>query len=270
MTWPNAAFANPEALNVKDPQSSFALREVRQQLTDPRVLPVLAAIGFVLGIIGPFETAERLWIGPRLLYWCSMVFATYGASLFVYALLRPRFDRARAPLWTRIAVQGLINGLAILPIVIAFNAVALSRLPQSVGELTEFAIDCIGVSLSITTAAVLRGRAVADEVPPRPPALLDRLAYDRRGRLLSLSSEDHYVRVRTDRGEELVLMRLADAIREAEPTEGLQVHRSHWVALAAIERATRSGERAVLTLTGGSEIPVSRTYVPALRARGIL
>jgi hypothetical protein len=37
---------------------------------------------------------------------------------------------------------------------------------------------------------------------------------------VALSVEDHYVRVRTTRGEEMILMRLSDAIRETAPETG--------------------------------------------------
>ena len=42
--------------------------------------------------------------------------------------------------------------------------------------------------------------------------------------------EDHYVRVFTDAGESLILLRLSDAMAEVRDVPGLQIHRSHWVA----------------------------------------
>jgi DNA-binding LytR/AlgR family response regulator len=100
--------------------------------------------------------------------------------------------------------------------------------------------------------------------------LLDRLPLDKRGPLVSISVEDHYVRVRTAQGEELLLMRLTDAIREVGASKGVQVHRSHWVALDAVRAARREGDRAILTMAHGPEIPVSRTNVPAIREAGLL
>ena len=105
---------------------------------------------------------------------------------------------------------------------------------------------------------------------PAPPRLLTRLPLAKRGPLLSLSVQDHYVEVVTTRGRELLLMRLSDAIAETEGCAGLQVHRSHWVALDQVQAAHRDGARAVLTLSDGREIPVSRTYVPAAKEAGLL
>ena len=99
---------------------------------------------------------------------------------------------------------------------------------------------------------------------------LGRLPLAKRGPLVSLSVEDHYVRIRTRQGEEMVLMRLADAVRETRGVVGLQVHRSHWVALDQVRGAARRGDGAVLTMSTGPDIPVSRANVAAIRDAGLL
>ena len=130
---------------------------------------------------------------------------------------------------------------------------------------------------AIASAGFRLARELQAPAPPvaaaggtAPPALLDRLPLDKRGALVSLSVEDHYVRVRTTRGEAMVLMRLGDAIREAAPVAGLRVHRSHWVAREAVRAVRREGDRAVLQMTAGGDIPASRSHIPALREAGLL
>ncbi|SDW20623.1 LytTr DNA-binding domain-containing protein [Albimonas donghaensis] len=100
------------------------------------------------------------------------------------------------------------------------------------------------------------------------PPLLRRLPADKRGALLRLTMNDHYVSVATDGGEEMLLMRLGDAMDEAWPEEGLRVHRSHWVARRAVREVRRDGDRAALTLVNGEEIPVSRARLRDLREAG--
>ncbi|MCB1383384.1 MAG: LytTR family transcriptional regulator DNA-binding domain-containing protein [Notoacmeibacter sp.] len=102
---------------------------------------------------------------------------------------------------------------------------------------------------------------------PRP-ALLDRLPGSKRGPLIRLEVQDHYVLVVTAKGREMLLMRLADAIRETEPVDGLQVHRSHWVArdgVADVIRETGKNGRTLLRTTDGAEIPVSRGNVAGVK-----
>lgn len=98
---------------------------------------------------------------------------------------------------------------------------------------------------------------------------LDRLPAKLRGaELHAVEAEDHYLRLHTARGQDLILMRLSDAIAELEGIEGAQTHRSWWVARAAVEGARRGDGRATLQLKGGVEAPVSRAYAKALREAG--
>ncbi|MFN7164081.1 MAG: LytTR family DNA-binding domain-containing protein, partial [Hyphomonas sp.] len=71
-------------------------------------------------------------------------------------------------------------------------------------------------------------------------------------------------------GEELILMRLADAVRELDGSGGLQVHRSWWVAAAAVRDVKRQGGKVSLVLPSGKEAPVSRTFMADARAAGLL
>ena len=68
------------------------------------------------------------------------------------------------------------------------------------------------------------------------------------------------MRLTTKRERRLELCRFSDLIRELSPAQGLRVHRSHWVAAAALKSATLSGANLHLTLTTGKQVPVSRTY----------
>ena len=95
--------------------------------------------------------------------------------------------------------------------------------------------------------------------------LLERLPVGVRGPLLHLRMQDHYVEVHTDRGSELVLLRFSDALKELGGTEGMQVHRSHWIARHALKKITRRGSRTFAHLSNGSEVPVSRSYAKSLR-----
>ncbi|WP_406870827.1 LytTR family DNA-binding domain-containing protein [Thioclava sp. 'Guangxiensis'] len=93
------------------------------------------------------------------------------------------------------------------------------------------------------------------------PRLLQRLPKARQGDIWHLQSRDHYVHVTTSKGSHQVLIRLADAMAELEGVQGLQVHRSHWVAEEAVAEGRKLNSKAELTLRNGAVIPVSRTYL---------
>ena len=102
-----------------------------------------------------------------------------------------------------------------------------------------------------------------------PAIFLERLPIRLHGAALyAVEAQDHYLRLHTSKGADLILMRLSDAIEELDGIEGAQTHRSWWVAKDGVEEARRTDGRAVLRLKDGDEAPVSRTYVRALRQAG--
>ena len=124
---------------------------------------------------------------------------------------------------------------------------------------------CFGVSLVFLLSGD-RQPAVPAQVQP---AILRRLAPAKRGELIRLSVQDHYVDVVTDKGRDLVLMRLTDAIRETLPEAGLRVHRSHWVAFHGVVGCVRAKGRLFLRTRDGARVPVSRSFVHEVRRAGL-
>ena len=103
-------------------------------------------------------------------------------------------------------------------------------------------------------------------------SFLDRLpAYLPRD-VIALQSEDHYVRVHTRGGDTLVLGALSDAINaiEGRGVAGQRVHRSWWVATAAVAECRADGRKLVAVLSNGLEVPISQTYRELARLAGIV
>jgi DNA-binding LytR/AlgR family response regulator len=252
---------------VNNPHPQSALREWRTLMIKPATAVVLVAIAALLAILGPFGTGDRLSLGPRFGYWLVMAACTFSAGFLVNEWLNPHLPSA---LPMRIAAQAAATAVAITPVITALNLVSFGYWP-SLAEWPALLAQFAAIAL-ITTVIfqALSGQMQPTADTAQDPALLSRLPLEKRGALMSLSSEDHYTRVRTNKGEELILIRLADAIAEAAPTAGLRVHRSHWVATAQVTSATRKGDGAVLTIANGSDIPVSRSHMTAVRDAGLL
>lgn len=79
--------------------------------------------------------------------------------------------------------------------------------------------------------------------------------------LLSISTQDHYLDVVTRAGQERILKRMSDALVELDGYRGLHIHRSHWVALDAIEAIVKDGRKCHVRLVDGRMLPVSRPNV---------
>lgn len=271
-------------MNNSPPQ--VALREMRRLLASPPVPAGLALLVVLLAISGPFGTLDAMRIAPRLAYWAVTVPATFAAGSFATLVISEalRSHPRRALLTPMLAALGTAIAVAVVVVVLNWLALGLHPLAPSYRRGLLISVLATGAAIALffhllrqhqqrdggETAPDAATDAPADTPADTAPPLLDRLEFDKRGPLVSLSVADHYVEVVTTRGRALLLMRLSDAMRETGATRGMQVHRSHWVALDRIAACRRMGDRAVLTLTDGREIPVSRTYVKPLRDAGIL
>ncbi|EKD61861.1 MAG: response regulator receiver protein [uncultured bacterium] len=100
--------------------------------------------------------------------------------------------------------------------------------------------------------------------------LLQRLEPDLRGDLWAISVRDHYVDIQTSLGASSILLRFGDAMAEADAVEGAQLHRSHWVAWAAVDAVERDGAKLFVRLKHGARVPVSKNHRVKLEARGLI
>jgi hypothetical protein len=224
----------------------------------------------VLGLVGAFGSADApFW--PRMLsFWAFGFFAGLGVTFVVWASLKIRWLQSRP------AIRRLAIGLVMIPViggwiwvvmgVLFLHGPKLSMLPMTLG----YSAIMSAVMTALSWAIYGRRPPIA-AIEVRPDKFLERLPFRLRdAELYAVEAEDHYLRVRTSKGSELILMRLSDALTELEGVEGAQTHRSWWVAKAGIADAKRADGRATLVLKDGSEAPVSRTHARTLREAGWL
>lgn len=235
----------------------------------------LVALGLVLGLAGPYGTAETVPLALRLAYWLTIVLVT-GSFGFVMGFLGCDLLHALGlPKLIAGPISGAIIGLPISGVVLAINALFLDPDDLAITGtpliLSIIAVSAI-ISLATTVAFFLNPPEPATARPSAltPPRLLDRLPQALQGPLVALSATNHYTEVTTVHGTTRLLLRLSDAIAEAAPTPGLRIHRSHWVAFDHITGARRDGARAIVTLSDGSERPASRSSLPLLEQAGYL
>lgn len=247
-----------------------------------RALGLGAVAGVFLGFIGPFGTYAAMPLLPRLAYWLAMILA---GTLFVpvlYLLARARLsDRVPA-----IALVPLVAALGSVPVTLMVIAITLVMLGDRIAFTPELYLLVLVITLPLVAVQhglwVLRTsrRTPAPAIAPQPaapppsppprPRLLDRLPGRLGDDLHCLQMEDHYVRVHMSAGSEMILMRLRDAIAELDGLDGLQVHRSWWVARTAVASWRRDGKAVTLTLANGLDVPVARDRLPEVRAAGWL
>lgn len=234
-----------------------------------RGLVVAVAIGCFLAFSGAFGTGQTP-LPARLAYWIFLLVLGTLWGVWVAARVFGRTAET-APIWRPILASSLLIAAPGVGVVWLTNSLLNGRPEGWVATLWLFLVVLV-ISLAVTTINVLvaRSRAISLAVETQtPPRFLERLPLKLRGaEVWAVEAEDHYLRLHTSKGQDLILLRLADAVAELEGIEGAQVHRSWWVARDAIADARRSDGRASLTLKDGSQVPVSRTYAKTLRDRG--
>lgn len=230
------------------------------------------AAGALLAFTGAFGMTDAPLV-TRLAYWLPVMLVGALWGHVCSRLIERYIDGDRRPWSTVVALTLLISGPlsgAVWAITgLFFNEGQVLILAQ----LPDFFLPVTVVTGALSTLNIFLARTPvqthAAPVGAKPARFIDRLPFKLRGATIrAVSSEDHYLRIHTDRGSDLILMRLSDALVELEGLEGAQTHRSWWVARDAVRDVSRGDGRATLTLEGGVEAPVSRRYAKALRDAG--
>ena len=234
-----------------------------------RGFTVAVAAAAFMTFAGAFGTGD-VPLGRRALYWFALMLlgTLFGTSIAGFFFSDAR--RTRWPAWLRAIAASVVMTIPFTAIVWLGSSVILGA-NITVAAWPVLCLSVFSVALVITAINLLieTRHPVLTHAQAAPPKFLERLPLKLRGgEVWAVEAEDHYLRLHTSKGQDLILMRLADAVAELEGIEGAQVHRSWWVARDAITDAKRGDGRATLTLKDGSEVPVSRTYAGDLRAKG--
>lgn len=252
-------------------------RELQAHLTSVRFWTAMFGGAFLLGLVGPFGTFENLSFSTRLAYWFVVAVSTY---LLAFGVSKATAEwcvaRFRVSVLIAYALGGAVAGVPVAFLVMVINAIAFGWSAEIFGG-GALLLNCIVISAIVAGLVAMfsiqgaeksptQASNIPEEVQIRRPLILDRLPNDQRGRLSHMTMQDHYVDIRTDKGGALVLMRFADAIAETQGVDGLQIHRSHWVAKQAVMRLVRKDGRIFLQMRDDTLLPVSRTYIAAVRA----
>ncbi len=251
-------------------------------------LALMTALGVFLGVIGPFGSFYGGGLELRIGYWVVNMWIGFIVVSTVVRLSIRAARRLDLPIWFAVGMGVAVGALPLALILGAFSArfwppnhgrmtALLPMYAQTLAMSEPFSFAYYFLAVRGWRGAVERERLAASgqtsETAPKPGAaagFLDRLP-PRLGRdLLCLQMEDHYVRAHTARGSDLILTPLKEAIAELGETDGLQVHRSWWVARAAVAGPVTRGRNLALRLSNGLEVPVSRASVARLRAAGWL
>lgn len=117
-----------------------------------------------------------------------------------------------------------------------------------------------------TTEPVPPALPAATPAAIAPPFLAaSRLPHD--AVALAIKAEEHYIRVWSASGTDLIRYRFSDAVLDLADRDGAQVHRSWWINWDAVRDCHDRGRALTLLLVNGLEVPVSLAHKAEARRR---
>lgn len=236
-------------------------------------LAMLAAVGLLMGFLSPFAS-EHAPVVKRYAYW--MVCIVGGGLIGILA--DDGLSRRIAGAWPRAVAVSLLMTPPVTLFVLITQRLLMGGPVDWPGygwllwQVGPILLAVMAVRVLVWRRAPVRVETRTVIAPPLPQAeatFRQRLSAKRRtARLIAVEAHDHYLKVHTDAGAELITLRFADALEELAFAHGWRVHRSWWVSADAVEDVRWRRGAGEMRLSGGLRAPVSRTYGPELKEAG--
>jgi len=257
------------------------MREITNEKSNERRFAVLALAIFLCVFLGPFGTGNDLVLWDRVVFWTVLI---SGVAIFMEICITAAVKSdwlKQLPLLFQVLCGSAIGSIPGSAFVITINRVFRpEHLDGTFFPMLWLQVTVMGVLIGGLEILIWNGfrreklePAHADKLPETetdlaplaPIRLLQRLPTRlREGQIISMSMQDHYVDVTTTLGNEMILMRLSDAIDLLDGIAGVQTHRSHWAARAHAKSLNKVARRHELILSDGRSIPVSSSYKAAV------
>ncbi len=254
----------------------FTLAEMQRLFASSRFWFAFVAIVLMLSIGGPFNTINVMNFPERLAFWLLTSAFTFGAGFFISMFFGEWFQRAGLP---EIIARLVAGSLAGLPVALIVWLIGLLLFEFNAGKnLPAFLVlfaQCAAISAAVSALFILVPRQEPsveaqsnDQVSSKSESpFFDRLPIELGKDLISLQAQDHYLKITTKKGSEMVLLRMNDACKELADFDGMQVHRSWWVANDNVVRLEKNKAKISLVLSDGQTVPVSRGFAAAVKQR---
>jgi hypothetical protein len=235
---------------------------------------IIVLVSALVASASPFGTSD-MDIGPRFAYWLGGISVGWAQWMLIIGVLHRTTGANPWPPGVAGSVAAVLFA-AVMAVEIYAVRTWLIDVPPGNGTAPFLAILVAMLAYCWLGQLLVR---LASGGPPAPPMESDRgteVRFLKRipdhiaGNLLCLRTEDHYLRIHTSAGQDLILCRMKDALLELAGADGMQVHRSYWVARGAVTNVERIGRKTTLILSNGLRVPVSESFLPAVRDAGWL
>lgn len=260
-------------MTITDERILQSRRSIIKELANWKTWAIVLAVSSFLTFIQPFDT-HIMNLPVTWGYWILMVsIGTVAGHLSVH------YSYKLADKIPEILRYILIS-VIVAAIVYPCNAFLLYLLGVGLGVVLSpfhfLTVWVISIGISFFFFMVERSRlaeALSQQAETTQSGLqtfFDRLPiHIKKGEIWALKSEGHYLRVYTSKGDDLILMRLSDAIREVSSLQGVQTHRSWWVSEAGTNSIHKeNGGHNFVLLENGVHAPISKARMKHVKELG--
>lgn len=260
----------------------LTLRRWAEILHSSRFYAMVAAFVAVGAVFGPFDAGLDLTLWDRLIHSLKINIVCWTIGVLVVVPVRLSLQSMGVPVILAMMLGAFLAVIATLPFLLQlliytapdeYTVIYIVELALSVWMLVAL-ITYMLVQHSDSTSSVDIGTKTVSSVSPATCSpkdpdrclLQNKMPQNKRGILYAIVAQDHYVELITDKGSELVLMRLADAIQLCGPEYGLRIHRSAWISAFGIDELQKDGRRVFVKLKNERLLPVARSSEIKLKA----
>ena len=223
----------------------------------------------VLGFLGPFGSFRMPFI-DRFIYW----FIMFNLGFFIYYISHKATNwlfKNKSPHPALLFVVPSLIAAIPLSILVGFATVQVGyqfdvSLPIFIILLPQVLLLGIIIDAMMRFIHVKQGENTKKLVGQ---TFINRLPTHLGNQLVCFVMEDHYIQVHTELGSYMLLMRMKDALIELEDYNGMQVHRSYWVCIDAVDKVKKEPRKTILIMSNGLKIPVSRKYLTKVKEAGL-
>ena len=222
-------------------------------------------LAIAIGHAGPYGTYEKFDLSLRLAFWILVLLLPWGLYKALNFTARQFISEN---------VSATLLNVFLIPLFALLGSALITLINIKVGIIDEqsffnewsrsifvWLVFAFGLVMPMTLIVSALAR---EERKSGVVSMMEFFHYKlpdslKGGELLALKSEDHYLRVITNRGSALILMKFEDALAALNGYPGVQTHRSWWVAsrqLDGLEQLKPS--TTSITLADLTEVPVSR------------
>lgn len=219
-------------------------------------------LSIALGHAGPYGTYEKFDLGFRMAFWIVVITLPWSISKGLFVLAKHYAPENLSDSYITVMLMPLLALLGSAAVSLINLKVGLYQAQSFMQVWPASILVWLAFAFLIVLPMTYIARALATE--QRKAGVTSMMEFFHHklpdsikdNQLIALNAQDHYLRVITDGGSALILMKFEDALAALNGYPGIQTHRSWWLSYSQLKEFERVPSN--VTLLDGTVVPISR------------